>query len=257
MKDERLITSLQNDTVKLTKLLQTDSRRRRKEGLIVLEGVRLVGDALAAGARPVHALFSPELTDGTLRERVRGAGGTVLAVSEAVLHHAADTQQPQGVVAVFAMPASRLPAQPRAVLILDALRDPGNLGTILRTAAAAGVEAVLLAPTCVDPYNPKSLRAGMGAHFRVPLAQRDWDEIALYCSQHSVYLADGAGDLTYDRADWSGRWALVIGGEAHGAGGEASRLAQHRIRIPMAADTESLNAAVAAAVILFEARKYG
>lgn len=252
-----MITSLQNDTVKLTKALQSDARRRRKDGLIVLEGVRLVSDALAAGARPAFAMFSPAFSERDLPEQVRQAGGDVLPVSDAVLRHVADTQQPQGVVAAFAMPEPRLPAQARAVLILDALRDPGNLGTILRTAAAAGVEAVLLAPTCVDPYNPKSLRGGMGAHFRVPLAQRDWDEIALYCSQNTIYVADGTGDLTYDRADWSGRWALVIGGEAHGAGGQAERLATQRIRIPMAAATESLNAAVAAAVILFEARKYG
>jgi TrmH family RNA methyltransferase len=143
------------------------------------------------------------------------------------------------------------------VLILDAVRDPGNLGTILRAGAAAGVQAVLLSPTCVDAYNPKALRSGMGAHFRVPIVEMDWDKIGAYCRALAVYLADAEGDLSHDAVDWSAAWALIIGSEAHGAGSEAERLAQQRVYIPMAAATESLNAAIAAAVILFEAARQG
>jgi TrmH family RNA methyltransferase len=146
------------------------------------------------------------------------------------------------------------------VLILDGLRDPGNLGTILRTAAAAGIDAVLLAPGSVDPYNDKALRAGMGAHFRIPVVSQKWDEIAATCAGLSVYLADMHGDVAYDAADWSNGWALIIGGEAHGASEAAAALATAgagRVYIPMAAATESLNAASAAAVILFEAARQG
>ncbi|MBZ0303815.1 MAG: RNA methyltransferase, partial [Anaerolineae bacterium] len=136
---------------------------------------------------------------------------------------------------------------------LDALRDPGNLGTMLRTAGAAGVQAVLLSPDCADPYNPKVLRAGMGAHFRIPLATLDWPQIATICAPLRVYLADSAGGVRYDQADWSAPWALLIGSEAHGAGTQALDLAAARIFIPMSAATESVNAAMAASVILFEA----
>ena len=128
----------------------------------------------------------------------------------------------------------------------DAIRDPGNLGTILRAAAASGTQAVLLSPDCVDAWNPKVLRAGMGAHFRVPLATLEWAQIAAYCAALPVYLADSTGDLRYDQANWRAAWGLIIGGEAHGAGEQAAQIAQARVMIPMAAQTESLNAAMAA-----------
>jgi TrmH family RNA methyltransferase len=135
------------------------------------------------------------------------------------------------------------------------VRDPGNLGTILRAAAAAGTETVLLSSDCVDAYNPKVLRAGMGAHFRIAVAALDWAQITDTCAGLPVYLADSAGDVRYDRVDWRERWALIIGGEAHGAGAQAADMAQTRIFIPMHAATESLNAAMAASVILFEAQR--
>src|SRR5262249_33514926 len=150
-----------------------------------------------------------------------------------------------------------IPRSPQHVLVLDAISDPGNLGTILRTAAAAGVDLVLLAPGCVDPYNDKALRGGMGAHFRVPVLAQSWEKIAEICTNLTVFLGESYGNLTYDDADWAHGWALIIGSEAHGASEAASGLAQQRISIPMAAETESLNAASAAAVILFEAARQG
>jgi TrmH family RNA methyltransferase len=118
------------------------------------------------------------------------------------------------------------------------------------------VDAVLLSPKTVDPYNPKALRGGMGAHFRVPLAERDWEAIRAYCAGLRVYLADMTGDVAYDRADWARPWVLIISSEAHGDSAEAAALAHQRVYIPMSGDTESLNAAVAAGVILFEARRH-
>ena len=141
------------------------------------------------------------------------------------------------------------------VLILDRLRDPGNLGTILRTALAAGVEGVLLAPGTVDATNPKAVRAGMGAHFRLPMAAMDWDEIAHAVAGCRVYLADARGSISYTDADWTGRVALIVGGEAAGAGSRAHALAEATVAIPIAAGVESLNAAVAAGVLLFEAAR--
>ncbi len=243
-----MINSTQNEKVKLAAALQARAKTRRKEGKIVLEGSRLVRDALEQGLRPDFVLVSGENTAFLREYRVEGT-----PVSDEVMRHISDTEQPQGVLAVFPMPKPHLPEKPERVLILDAIRDPGNLGTMLRTAAAAGVQAVLLSPTCADPYNPKALRGGMGAHFRVAAAEMTWDVIGKYCYNMAIYIATGDGEQRYDEADWRRAWALVIGSEAHGAGQEARAIATKHIFIPMAAATESLNAAVAAGIILFEA----
>ncbi|MCA9915914.1 MAG: RNA methyltransferase, partial [Anaerolineae bacterium] len=166
-----------------------------------------------------------------------------------------DTQNPQGIAAVFSIPYPDLPKNPQRVLILDAIREPGNMGTILRTAGAAGAEIVLLAPGCVDPYNPKAVRSGMGAHFRVPIVEVKWYEVQAYCEKLNIYLAAGEGQTRHFDVDWTQPWALVIGNEAHGIADEARNLQATSISIPMSNATESLNASMAAAVILFEAQR--
>jgi RNA methyltransferase, TrmH family len=248
-----MITSIQNEKVKLAKALQGAAKIRRKEGLIVLEGARLVRDAMLTGNKPSFLLATGSFHDEAVVGLARARGIELLDVDDAVMQHISDTQQPQGILGIFPMPKATLSDPLERVLILDSIRDPGNLGTILRTAAAAGVGAVLLSPTCADPYSPKALRGGMGAHFRVALADMEWSQIESTCAHKTVYMADGNGDRLYDAVDWSGDWALIIGSEAHGAGDNARKLATSFIRIPMAADTESLNAAVAAGIILFEA----
>jgi TrmH family RNA methyltransferase len=248
-----MISSLTNERVKLARLLLTQGKARRKERKIALEGMRLIRDALVRGGmQPDFILYDPERIDPA---DFYLTAGPILAASDEVIRHVSTTEQPQGAVGVFPMPTPKLPASPRRVLILDGISDPGNEGTILRTAAAAGVDAVLLSPGCVDLYNDKVLRGGMGAHFRLIAVQRSWAEIAEYVADLPVYLADMYGDLTYDAVDWRLPWTLIVGSEAHGASTEAADLAQQRITIPMAADTESLNAAAATAVILFEAAR--
>ena len=136
--------------------------------------------------------------------------------------------------------------------------SPAIWGAILRTAAGAGVAAVLLAPGCVDPFNPKALRAASGAHFRLPIRRCSWPEIAGHCRQLRVCLADANGEIDYRQHDWRElSWALIVSNEAHGASDEAHSLADLRLRIPLAHETESLNVAAAAAVLLFEARHLG
>lgn len=256
MSDET-ITSLQNPRVKLVHSLQNRPRARRIERKIALEGARLVGDALASGRKPIFALYEPAHADMHLIARLQNLKRVpLLPVSGEVMAHVSDTQQPQGIVAVFGLPAPALPDHPRRALILDAIREPGNMGTLLRTAAASGADIVILGPGCVDPYNPKVLRAGMGAHFRVPVIEATWGEITDYTEGMGIYLAAGEGDLIYSDVDWTQPWALVIGNEAHGVGeGSAALNDARRVSIPMAAATESLNAAVAAGVILFEAAR--
>ncbi|GAB4521378.1 MAG: RNA methyltransferase [Anaerolineae bacterium] len=250
-----MITSLQNEKVKLIKGLQTRPRTRRKERKIVLEGTRLIRDALSCGLKPQFALYEAQTADFELVATLQARNVEVLPVNTEVMQYVSDTTTPPGVIGVFPLPTPPLPRSPQRILILDRLSDPGNLGTLLRTAAAAGVDVVVLSPESADPYNPKTLRSGMGAHFRVPLAEADWEQIAAYCENVGVYAATGDGDTSYDTIDWRGRWALIIGSEAHGVSAEARELATHQIFIPMAARTESLNAATAAAVVLFEAAR--
>jgi TrmH family RNA methyltransferase len=174
-------------------------------------------------------------------------------VAPEVLAAASDTQAPQGLLAVLRMHSLPLPERLDLAFIPDGVRDPGNLGTMLRTAAAAGVGAVFLPAGTADPYAPKVVRAAMGAHFRLPVHIATWEEIAgrLSTTSLQVYLA-AAGRASYTAADFRLR-PLVIGGEAEGAGAEAARLANARVHIPMPGGMESLNAAVAAGILLFEA----
>ena len=250
-----IVTSLQNEKVKLAKGLQTRPRTRRKERKIALEGRRLIQDAVEHGYEPLFLLYEPGSAHADLIALLEEQGANLVPVSMEVMGHISETPQPQGVVGVFSLPTPPLPRKPSRVLILDNLRDPGNLGSILRTAGAAGVQVVVLSPGCADPYNPKTLRSGMGAHFRLPVVEAAWEQIAGYCEPLNVYLAKGKGGLAYDQADWRSDWALIIGNEAHGAGDEATQLATTQITIPMATETESLNAAIAAGVILFEAAR--
>ena len=251
-----MIASAQNERVKLAHALLTQAKTRRRERKIALEGVRLIDDAIERGRTPDFILYDAAAIDYTRlaawQARVRPE--RLLSITPDLSKHLSTTEQPQGAVAVFPLPVPDLPRQPRRVLILDAIRDPGNLGTILRTAAAAGVQVVILSPDCVDPYNPKVLRAGMGAHFRVPIVEAPWHESAPYCDGLAIYRAASSGDADYTGVDWAA-WALIIGSEAHGASDQAQAIATQRIRIPMAAATESINAAAAAAVLLFEAAR--
>jgi RNA methyltransferase, TrmH family len=251
-----MISSLQNEKVKLVHALQNQPKTRRKEGKIALEGTRLVLDAYERGGdRPDFVLYAPEHADMGLIDMLERQRVNVQPVSDEIMRHITATENPQGVVGVFAMPTISLPDNPRRILILDDIRDPGNLGTMLRTAAAAGVDAVLLSPGCVDAYNPKVLRAGMGAHFRLVVMEMNWQEISRTCKDLNIYLADMQGDAAYNAVDWSAGWALIIGSEAHGASPEAAVLARKRVFIPMAAEAESLNAAIAAGILLFEAAR--
>ena len=251
-----MITSAQNPKIKWLRQLQGSSRERRETGLFVAEGVRLLEEALSAGW-PAQAVFClPELEPRaqTLVDGFVARGVTLELVASHALAEASDTETPQGVLAVLGLPEPRPPERLDFAFIPDQLRDPGNLGTMLRTAAAAGVGVVLLPPGGVDPYSPKVLRSGMGAHFRLSLLALDWPQIEALIVQHAlrVFLAEAGQGEAYTSVDFRAPLALVIGGEAEGAGPQARRLADQRIYIPMPGGSESLNAAVAAGVLLFE-----
>ena len=253
-----MITSVANEKVKYVRSLYR-RRVRYRERHFVIEGVRLVEEALRAGIVPALVFYNEGIDastgGGELLVEAWKRGLAAFAVSEKVMKALADTVSPQGVLAVVPFVELDPPAGPSLVLVIDRLRDPGNLGSILRSANAAGVEQVILAPKTVDPYNPKVVRGAMGAHFRLPIVALSWPEIAETLTGVQVLLADVRAEWAYYEVDWTQPSALIIGGEAHGASQEAKELAAGTIAIPMHGGAESLNAAMAASVILFEAAR--
>ena len=254
--DSAPITSAANPAIALVRALDRRDRRAA-EGAFVVEGVRAVRDALAHGAVPRLVLLRQGAQDA-LAALPTAPTFPVRRVETRLFDRLSDVQNPQGLLAVFPIP--QLPLDPRVaaplVLVLDRLRDPGNLGTLLRAAAGAGVNAVYLSPETVDPWNPKVVRAGMGAHFRVPLRLLDTatlDELRAIFPRRCI--ATAGATRPYDAVDWAGPAALVIGGEADGVGPALLAWGTETVRIPLASGVESLNAAVAGAVILFEAAR--
>ncbi|GAG52447.1 unnamed protein product, partial [marine sediment metagenome] len=200
-------------------------RVRYRERRFVIEGVRLVEEAFRAGIAPALLFYSQGVNAipggrEVLVELQKG-GSPTFAVSEKVMRAMADTVSPQGVLAVVPFVELAPPPSPSLGLVLDRLRDPGNLGTILRSANAAGVEQVILAPRTVDPYNPKVVRGAMGAHFRLPFEVLSWPEITETLGAVQVLLADVRAEQAYYEVDWTRPSALIIGGEAYGASREA------------------------------------
>lgn len=252
-----MITSTANERVKYVRSLHRAEVRLRERSYIA-EGVRLVEDALRAGLSPKLVLVAPDQLEKSPRGRHllgRLRPFETIPVSERVLAYAADTVTPQGVVAVLPYPEVKEPkALGPLVLVLDGIRDPGNAGAILRSAEASGVTAVILTPDCVDVFSPKVVRAAMGAHFRLTLMpELGWARIVPILSGRPIWVAAAKKGLAYFQVDWTQESALVIGGEAYGASEEAIKAATGFVHIPMAGEAESLNAAIAASVIFFEA----
>jgi TrmH family RNA methyltransferase len=252
-----MIVSLSNSHVKHLRSLRDSAKERRSERSVILEGVRLVGDALQSGAVLQLALYAPDQLAATpagqaLLEQIAPLPGAYAATAD-VVARAADTRSPQGVVAAVAQP--ELEARPGLRLVLDAVQDPGNVGTLLRSAEAAGVGLCLCTRGSADVFSPKVVRAAMGAHFNLPLrADVIWDDLGWELSDAPViYAADADATMPYYAADWKQPAVLIIGSEAHGVSEAGLALATRRISIPMVGRTESLNAGVAGSIILFEA----
>jgi len=247
-----------NPHVQWVRRLQAHSKDRREQHACVVEGVRLAVEALEAGWKGHQVFFASPLDPRgeAVVEGYAATGSPVEEVSPAVMEAISETDTPQGLLVVVEQRLLPLPASPTFLLILDGLRDPGNLGTVLRTAAAAGVQGLILAPGCADAWSGKVLRAGMGAHFRLPIHAMGWPELRSVLKGRSgglmVYLADAGRGIAHTEADFTSPLALIVGGEALGAGSEAMAMADETVHIPMPGGSESLNAAVAASILLFE-----
>jgi len=254
-----MITSLGNSRIKEARSLQR-KRRRYEACRILIEGVRLVRDAFAGGHTLEVVFFVPEQMEANpvgagLLQDLQAAGVECLAMTEAVFASLAETLTPQGIAAVALMPRLPLPERPALTLVLDGVADPGNAGTLLRSAEAAGADLALFGPGTVDPFNDKTLRAGMGAHFRLPLRLcATWEAVlAALAPDQATYVAEAGAALAYDQVDWRRPAALIIGSEATGPSSAARQAVP--VAIPMHGRTESLNAAMAGTVILFEAAR--
>lgn len=209
------------------------------------------------GHTPVSLFYTPAVLElpraQSIVSQARECGAAVRAVSEPVMAVMADTVTPSGILAVFPMLQTPTSRPLTWVVVLDGLRDPGNAGTILRSALAARAELLITTWGTVDVYSPKVVRAAMGAHFQLPLlADQRWPAVEETLRGLRLVLAHPREGSLYWQVNWRPPTALLIGGEATGPTAQARRLAIEHVTIPMDAGVESLNAAVAASILLFE-----
>ena len=251
--------------MKLLTLARDLGRRkaREKHSLFVAEGVRSVEELLRSGLKVQGALVAPQLLSAprgqALRKALDDSGVEVSETSEKDFRSAAETESPQGVIAIGEIPARSLdtleiPSVCR-LLLLDGVQDPGNVGTILRTAAALGATATIALPGTVDLWNPKVIRSSMGAQFSHAALHADVDETLAFLDRNKIELwAADAGGTPLDRADAPPRLAVAFGNEGSGLSPEIRTNARSTVSLPISASVESLNVAVAAGIILYELR---
>ena len=258
-----MITSTANQQVKHLIQLQNKGKLRDEEGLFVLEGKKVFDELLRY--RPEFLVmtylsesFYKQLIE-TEPEYLNGIPYEILA--DSVFREAAETVTPQGILAIVKQPKYELEAllekSEGRFVFLENLRDPGNLGTILRTAEGAGMTGVILSKGSVDIFNPKVIRSTMGSIFRVPFLYVEDTLAAMKILQDNgvtLYAAYLSGSEEYDKIAYAKRSAIMIGNEANGLTAEVAEAADVRVRIPMSGELESLNAAVAAAILMYHTR---
>jgi TrmH family RNA methyltransferase len=247
--------------LKLLSLARDLKRRksREKNGLFVAEGVRAVEELIRSPLELQGALTAPQLADAprgaALSEALRQRGVRVEDVSPAEFASAAETDSPQGVLGIARIPERSfddLSANWKGIiLVLDAVQDPGNVGTIVRSAAALGVVATVTLPGTVDLWNAKVVRSGMGAHFIHPSFSTTWPELDAFRTRHNValYGADASGE-EINGIPRPNRLALIVGNEGAGVSPETKSRVDRLVGLKLAAGVESLNVAVATGILL-------
>ena len=249
------ISSLKNPLVKALRALK-DRAARLEQGRFLVEGPVMLREALSSGLRPQCAFFDQDRPDPDLLASLAEAGARLYAVPSQVLEAVCPTRTPQGVCCAFGLPASApLEGLGDRITALDGVQDPGNLGTIWRTADAAGFTGLLLGPGCADPLGPKAQRAAMGSGFRLPYCQAPDLPAALQAAVregYEVVVSALDGRDIYQQPPLGKRFILVVGSEAHGVSAPVKALASRRLKLPMRGGAESLNAAVAAGILMYE-----
>ena len=258
------ITSVSNPRIRRLVELRKKAKLRRETGMFLIEGTRLCADTPEPFITEVYAT-EEWLSDAPDQEKARMSGFPLTVVSEEVMAKAADTETPQGLLCVTQMPTYTMEelmgrdqkAEP-LLLVLEDIRDPGNLGTIFRTAEAAGATGILMSRGTVDLFNPKVVRATMSAIFRMPFAvSGDLPADLQRLREQGIrsYAAHLGGKRAYDALPLTGGSAFLIGNEGNGLSAEITEAADEKIIIPMSGGAESLNAAMAAGILLFEASR--
>ena len=256
-----MITSTANQQVKLLVQLNKKRKLRDERGVFIVEGPKMFREA--PKDRIEKAYFSESFYEKhkeALTKRIQSEKLEYEILDDHVFKTASDTQTPQGVLCIVRQQESSLEsllnAEKPLLLLLENLQDPGNLGTILRTAEGAGVTGVILNKGCVDLYNPKTIRSTMGSVYRVPtLYTEDLCQTVETLKQHGIrsYAAHLKGANFYDQENYQGGTAFLIGNEGNGLTEELTEKADTLIRIPMEGQLESLNAGVASAILMYEA----
>ena len=260
-----MITSTGNARVKQLVTWQKKRKARDEEGIYIVEGIRMYREAPRAQVREVYV--SEQFYSRYGEELGLSAWGRQMEIlSDHVFSHVSDTKTPQGILLVMEQRSCEiremleLDAQGRKplLMVLDNLQDPGNLGTILRAGEAAGVTGVIMSYDCVDIYNPKVIRSTMGSVYRMPFVYVEHLpktlEVLAEAGIHS-YAAHLKGKNSYDQEDYTRGTAFLIGNEGNGLRDEVADAAECYIKIPMCGEVESLNAAVASSVLMFEAAR--
>jgi TrmH family RNA methyltransferase len=244
--------------------LARDLRRRKareREGVFVVEGIRAVEELLRSNLSINGLLVAPKLIDSprgvSLLTAARSRGLEVAEVDEKEFRSAAETESPQGIIAIARIPERSLEAvgdNASRILLLDAVQDPGNVGTIIRTAAALGASATIALPGTVDVWNAKVVRSAMGAHFHHPAFHASWEDVAPFLARWSIPLwaADAGGEPVPDRAP--PRLALAVGNEGSGLSAPVRAAAERVVSLSITTAVESLNVAVATGILLHELR---
>ena len=245
--------------------LARDLKRRKareREGVFVVEGIRAVEELIRSPLAVRGLLVAPKLIDSargvTLVETARAKGIEVADVDEKEFRSAAETESPQGIVAIAETPVRSVESLPTSgpmrLLLLDAVQDPGNVGTIIRTAAALGAHATIALPGNVDVWNAKVVRSAMGAHFHHPAFHASWADVHAFLARTStpLWAADAEGEELTDRGPE--RLAIAVGNEGSGLSAAIRSAAQRVISLPITTMVESLNVAVATGILLYELR---
>lgn len=254
-----MITSTANAQVKQLIQWQKKSKQRNKDGIFLVEGIRMWKEV------PKERLIKVYVSESFLKryeKELENSAAKIEVLSDQIFERVSDTQTPQGILCVVKRKNYRLTdivkGNAPCLVILDNLQDPGNLGTIVRTAEGAGVDGIIMSQGCVDIYNPKTIRSTMGSIYRMPFFYTEHME-EVFCllkeKQITAYAAHLEGKTFYDEQDYRKGCAFLIGNEGNGLSEEMAARADVKIRIPMYGQVESLNAAVATSVLMYEASR--
>ena len=263
-----MITSANNQQLKQVSALLKKAKERKERKAFVVEGPRMVVEAPVESLKAVYVAESFEKNQENqnllkeLEKKCQDAGAVFETVADAVFKNVSDTQTPQGIMAVVAMPEysfeQLLDGDKTHLLILESIQDPGNLGTMLRTGEGAGITGVIMNKTTVDLFNPKTIRSTMGSIYRMPhYVTEDLSETLRVLKEKgiSLYAAHLKGEHYYTEEDYTSGCAFLIGNEGNGLSDEIANQADTYIKIPLEGQVESLNAAISATLLMYEANR--